>query len=54
VGLAVNGGGSWEPKLLGPVEAEAERLAAEKWSGLRLEVIAHRGNNVPRSPPRDV
>jgi hypothetical protein len=49
-------GGRWEPTLFGTLEADddaaAKRLTAEKWPGLRLEIVGHRGDDDPRSPPR--
>jgi hypothetical protein len=47
--------GRSEDKLLGTIEAddqaEAERLAAEKWPGLRLSVVRQTIIR-PTSPPR--
>jgi hypothetical protein len=49
-------GGRWEQNLFGTLEADddaaTERLAAKNWPRLRLEVIAHRSDDVPRSPSR--
>lgn len=46
--------GRSEPFYLGTVEADdderTERIAEERWPGLRLRVLRHSDDNVPRTP----